>query len=275
MEPVLSDLEALTRQAGEILRQGFRQSFQVYHKGAIDLVTDMDHRSEAFLIGEIRRRFPDDGIISEESDVQPGRECCQWLIDPLDGTVNYAHSLPIYCVSLAYAQDGALRLGAVYNPALDECFSAELGCGARLNGEPIHASDAESLEQSLLVTGFPYDIRTHPQNNLDLFARFSLSSQGVRRLGSAALDLCYVAAGSFDGFWEIRLNPWDLAAGALIAREAGAIVTRVDGDPNLLAPPHSILASAPKIHPQMLELITSHVTADRVWTSRGARSGPG
>lgn len=178
-----------------------------------------------------------------------------WYIDPLDGTVNFAHGVPIFTVSIAYEQDGALSLGAVYDPMMDECFCAERGHGAFLNGEAIHPSDVQDLNHSLLVTGFPYDIRTNPDNNLDLFNRFSLRSHGVRRLGSAALDLCYVACGRFDGFWEKRLSAWDIAAGALIAREAGARVTDLSGGGDFLSPPYSILAAAEGIHPQMLAVI--------------------
>ena len=253
--PTLADLENLARQAGEILRLGLGQGTRIYHKGDIDLVTDVDHRSEAFLLDEIQRRFPGSAIVAEESGAVPGQDCCRWYIDPLDGTVNFAHGVPIFSVSIAYAEDGCVRLGAVYDPMQDECFSAELGRGAWLNGKPIHVSTTQALDQSLLVTGFPYDIRTNPQNNLDLYARFTLLSQGVRRLGSAALDLSYVAAGRFEGFWELRLGPWDVAAGGLIAQEAGARVTSALGEPDYLAPPFSILAANPPIHPQMLVMI--------------------
>ena len=252
MTPVLVDLESMARQAGEILRAACRQGITVYQKGDVDLVTDADHRSEAYLLGEIRQRFPEHAIVSEESGQIAGKDCCIWYVDPLDGTVNFAHGLPIFCVSIGYAEDGQMRLGVVYDPTRDECFSAELGRGAWLNGGPIHVSGADDLNHSLLVTGFPYDVRTNPNNNLDLYVHFTMSAQGLRRLGSAALDLCYVAAGRIDGYWEIRLSPWDLAAGALIAREAGAIVTNLSGDANIMTPPYGIMACSPKIHPQML-----------------------
>lgn len=228
---------------------------QFEHKGEIDLVTEFDHRSEAFLLGEIRQRFPGQRILSEESGASPGAEACQWYLDPLDGTVNYAHGVPIFAVSIAYQEQGAVQLGVVYDPMRDECFSAELGAGAWLNGEPLGASKASDLLESLLVTGFPYDIRKNPQNNLDHFTHFALRSRGVRRLGSAALDLCYIAAGRFDGYWEIRLSPWDSAAGGLIAAQAGAQVTNIDGGPDYLAPPCSILAANPVLHEQMLAVI--------------------
>jgi myo-inositol-1(or 4)-monophosphatase len=260
-------LEALARQAGEILRGGFstRPGFggqiQVDYKGEIDLVTEMDHRSEEFLLGEIRRSFPGHGIISEESgelggSKSPGgQDCCLWYVDPLDGTINYAHGVPIFTVSIAYAEDGVMRLGVVYDPMQDECFSAERGKGAWLNGEPIRAGARRTLDECLLVTGFPYDVRTNPENNLDHYANFALRSQGVRRLGSAAMDACYVAAGRLDGYWEVRISPWDVAAGGLIASEAGASVTDVHGQPDYLTTPSSILAANPAIHALMLDVL--------------------
>jgi myo-inositol-1(or 4)-monophosphatase len=244
----------MTRQAGKILRRGYAGERQVYRKGKIDLVTDTDRRSEAFLMSEIQRLYPQDAIVAEESGGVGGQDCCIWYIDPLDGTVNYAHGVPVFCVSVAYARDGELHLGAVYDPLRDEMFSAERGRGAWLNGRPLRCSQVTGLDDSLLATGFPYNIRTTPENNLNHYSRFALRSQGVRRLGSAALDLCYVGAGRLDGYWELYLEPWDVAAGALIALEAGAFVTAVDGGELRLAPPCSALATAPGIHAAMLEL---------------------
>jgi myo-inositol-1(or 4)-monophosphatase len=163
--------------------------------------------------------------------------------------------VPVFSISVAYAEADQVRLGVVYDPMLDECFGAELGKGAWLNGKPIAVTQTHDLEQCLLVTGFPYDIRTNPRNNLDLFARFTLLTQGVRRFGSAAMDLCYVAAGRFDGFWELSLKPWDLAAGALIASQAGAKTTDLSGGASYLLPPCAILAANPGLHPQMLQII--------------------
>ncbi|HSQ28026.1 MAG TPA: inositol monophosphatase family protein [Anaerolineales bacterium] len=257
MFPSLSEVESLARQAGDILRTGYGQNHHVTYKGEIDLVTEVDRQSEAFLMGEIRRRYPHHAVVAEESGGLVGEACCKWYIDPLDGTVNFAHGIPIFSISLAYVQKGEIQLGVVYDPLRDECFSAEASKGAWLNGKQIRISDAEDLEQSLLVTGFPYDIRTHPQTNLDVFTKFSLKSQGVRRLGSAALDLCYVAAGRFDGYWELRLSPWDLAAGALIAREAGALVSDLQGGQNYLQPPYSILAATPSVYAQMMGVLHS------------------
>ncbi len=253
--PTLFDLEMLARQAGAILRTGYGRRHQVDHKGVIDLVTEVDHRSEAFLLDAIGRRFPKHRVLAEESGGLAGDDGALWFVDPLDGTVNYAHGVPIFSVSIAFAWRGEVVLGVVYDPMREECFAAERGGGAFLNGQPIHASPADDLDQSLLVTGFPYDIRTHPENNLDLFAAFALRTRGVRRLGSAALDLCYVAAGRFDGYWEIRLKPWDVAAGGLIAAEAGAKVTNLHGGADYLSPPQSILAANATLHAQMLAVI--------------------
>jgi len=255
MKPSISEIEDLARKAGEILRLGYGERHQIDHKGIIDLVTEVDHRSEAFLLGEIERNYPDHRVIAEESGGLAGEDCCLWYVDPLDGTVNYAHGIPIFTVSIAYQEDREILMGVVYDPMQEECFSAQKGVGAWLNGDPIKVSSTSELDQSLLVTGFPYDIRTNQENNLDNFARFSLLTQGVRRLGSAALDLCYVAAGRFDGFWEIRLNSWDVAAGALIVQEAGGVVTNIKGGPDYLSSPQSIIAANLKIHGLIKEVL--------------------
>ncbi len=163
--------------------------------------------------------------------------------------------MPIFSVSIAYAEGDGVRLGVVYDPMRDECFAAERGKGAFLNGQPLRVSATASLAQALLVTGFPYDVWENPDNNLDNFARFAVRSHGVRRLGSAALDLCYVAAGRFDGYWEIRLKPWDVAAGGLIAAEAGALVTNLQGGGDYLSPPQSIVAANAALHAEMLKVL--------------------
>jgi len=259
MIPEIGDLTALARQAGEILRGGFRGQHDVSHKGDdIDLVTEMDGRTEAYLLREIRRRFPDHQVVAEESGVHGASGAYSWFIDPLDGTVNYAHGIPIYSVSIAFADRGRVRLAAVYDPSRDECFTAQRGCGAFVNGQPLRVTDLAELSAALLVTGFPYDMWTNPVNNLDHFERFSVRTQGVRRLGSAALDLCYVAAGRFDGFWELRLKAWDIAAGALIAEEAGAKVTSMEGGADYLRPVASILAANPALHGRMLEILSEN-----------------
>ncbi len=253
--PTLEDIKRLARQAGAILRRGYEQKHQIDYKGEINPVTEIDRQSEAFILSEIARRFPGHRILAEESGTQAGSADHLWIIDPLDGTVNYAHGIPIFCVSIAYLHQGKLQLAAIYEPMRDECFAAERGRGAWRNEQPIHASRASDLLHSLLVTGFPYDVRTTAANNLDNYAKFALRSQGVRRLGSAALDLCYVACGRFDGYWELSLEPWDVAAGVLIAREAGAAVTTAEGGADPVQPPCSVLAAAPGIHAEMLRLL--------------------
>ncbi len=253
MPPTLTDLTSLARQAGDILHRDFGQHLRVEHKGLIDLVSEADHQSEQFLLSYIHQHFPNDRVVAEESGELAGDSGQAWFIDPLDGTVNYVHGVPIYSVSIAYAEAGKLALGVVYDPMRDELFSAQAGSGAWLNGEPIHPASASDLDHCLLVTGFPYDIRTNPENNLDHYAHFALRSQGVRRLGSAALDLCYVACGRLDGFWELRLNPWDVAAGGLVALQAGAKVTNLAGSQDFISPPQSILAANSTIHAMMLK----------------------
>ncbi len=268
MQLTLSYLERLARQAGEILRAGYDKEHQVNYKGVIDLVTEVDHQSEAFVLGEVRRDFSNHHIFSEESGVIQGSDEHVWYIDPLDGTVNYAHNIPIFCVSIAYASrtnsssspsagastslSAGLKLAAIYEPMRDEMFLAERGKGATLNGRPLQVTSATELGKSLLVTGFPYSAWNTPQDNFATFTKFGKMTQGVRRLGSAAIDLCYVAAGRFDGYWEMSLNAWDVAAGGLICEEAGARVTNVKGEADYISPPQSIIASAPGIYAGML-----------------------
>ncbi len=252
--PSLSDLESLARAAGGILRGGYEKDHDVRLKGVIDLVTEMDHKSEKYLLDEIARRWPASRVLAEESG-ESGRGDLFWYVDPLDGTVNYAHGIPIFCVSIACAWDGTTRLAAVYDPMRGEMFSAERGRGARLNARPLRVTRVAELRQALLVTGFPYDAWTAKVNNLEYFGRFARLTQGVRRLGSAALDLCYVAAGRFDGYWELTLKPWDVAAAGLIAEEAGARVTDLRGGADYLSPPQSILAAGAELHGKMMEVL--------------------
>jgi len=253
--PALPELEALARAAGGILRAGYATEHQVAYKGVIDLVTEVDRASEEFLLGEIHKNWPGSYIMAEESGETHGNPDTAWYVDPLDGTVNYAHHIPLFCVSIAYAHAGRMLLGAVYDPMRDELFSAERGKGAQLNGHRLQASAVTELQRSLLVTGFPYDAWDTPQDNFDNFVRFGRLTQGVRRLGSAALDACYVAAGRFEGFWELALKPWDVAAAGLIAEEAGAKVTDIHGEDDYISPPQSILAAGRGIHAGMLEVL--------------------
>jgi len=255
MPPTLSDLERLARQAGEILRLGYEQEHQVDYKGAIDLVTEVDHQSEDLVLSEIQRLFPGHQIVSEEIGLVPGRLDDQWYVDPLDGTVNYAHGIPFFCVSIAYAHNSVVTLGVVYDPMRDELFAAERGRGARLNGRSLQVSQVTELQRSLLTTGFPYDGWSTIQDNLGHFGRFVKLSQGMRRLGSAALDLCYVAAGRLEGYWELSIKPWDVAAGGLIAAEAGATVTTIAGQADYITPPCSLLAAPAGLHAKMLAVL--------------------
>ena len=256
MYPALSELKILAQQAGVILRANYGNQQRIKHKTSqTDLVTEVDYASEKFILDHLHLRYPDHEIVAEESGQHGDNHTHSWYIDPLDGTVNYAHGIPIFSVSIAYSKNGQVRLGVVFDPMRDECFSAERGKGAWLNGQSIHIAQAEELANSLLVTGFPYDTWSAKENNLDHYARFSVRSQGVRRLGSAALDLCYVAAGRFDGFWELRLSPWDVAAGGLIAEEAGALVTNIKGEKNYLTAVPSILAANATLHAQMLSTL--------------------
>jgi myo-inositol-1(or 4)-monophosphatase len=258
MLPTLEEIASWTKEAGEILREGFGQKHEVTHKSAIDLVTEMDRRSEDFLLGKIRQNFSGHSILSEESGSFAGDEESQWYVDPLDGTINYSHDIPIYCVSVAYSYKGELTLAAISNPMVDEHFTAERGKGVWLNGKPIHVSQTEDLMNSLLVTGFPYDVQTTPRNNLDHFGYFTRRSQGVRRFGSAAIDLCYVAAGRFDGYWELGIKPWDIAAGILMVEEAGGKVSDLAGGRDYFKPPFALVAANPPMHAKLLsELVAS------------------
>lgn len=269
MQPALIDLIKIAHQAGEILRTGFGKEHQVEFKGEIDLVTEIDHKSEELILGKISRRFPGHAVLSEESGARAGSAEHLWYVDPLDGTLNYSHGLPIFCVSIAYSLNGQLELAAIYDPIKEEMFTAKRNKGAQLNGKAIRVSSATDLKGSLLVTGFPYDAWTNPINNFEEFQQFSMRTQGVRRLGSAALDLCYVAAGRLDGFWEIRLNAWDVAAGALIAQEAGALVTDVRGGPDFISKPQSVLAANPSLHARMLEILKESSVAKspaKIWS---------
>lgn len=253
--PNLIYIEMLARNAGEILRAGYEKTHQVEYKSTIDPVTEIDRQAEEFLLKEILDKFPDHHILAEESGIIEGNHDHIWYIDPLDGTVNYAHGIPIFSVSIAYAYKNDLKLATVYDPMRDELFSASRGQGATMNGKPLSASNKRELERSLLVTGFPYDMWETANDNLKDYGKFAKLTQGVRRLGSAALDLCYVAAGRFEGFWEQTLQPWDVAGGGLIAEEAGAKVTDINGEENYLSPPISILAAPPILYEKMIKVL--------------------
>ena len=239
------------REAGRILMEHLGRVEHVRYKGTIDLVTEADEASERRITELIRARFPEDQILAEEGGASgsPHAER-RWLIDPLDGTTNYAHAYPFFAVSIACELRGELQLGIVLAPALGELFLAERGAGAFLNGERLAVSATDSLIRSMLTTGFHYQPELI-RRNLAAFERLVLSAQAVRRDGSAALDLCYVAAGRFDGYWELGLNPWDTAAGALLVREAGGALTDAEGQPYRLGA-GSVVASNGHIHEQLL-----------------------
>lgn len=246
----------LARQAGALLREGYDQVTEVNYKGEIDLITEFDLRSEQLLVKGIQQAFPNDAIMAEEKGLVGEGEHC-WFIDPLDGTTNFAHGIPIFVISLAFAQGSQPLLGVIYDPMRDELFHATIDGGAWLNDRRLHVSAAMTLNESLLSTGFPYDMRTNPDNNLDHFARLILQSRGVRRFGAAALDLAYVASGRSDGYWEMRLWPWDWGAGLLMVKEAGGLVTRIDGGEEVFAEPTSILATNGRIHDEMIAVLSS------------------
>ena len=243
------------KRAGALLREHLGGNIRVEYKGEVDIVTEMDKRAEALIIGAIRQGFPDHSIITEETGGLETSSEYKWIIDPLDGTTNYAHGFPVFCVSIGVELRGEAILGVVYNPMLDELFLAQKGKGAFLNGKKINVSKTASLDRSLLATGFPYDIRHSKDTNLDHFARFAVRSQAIRRAGSAALDLSFIACGRFDGFWEMKLKPWDTAAAALFVREAGGVLTDFKGNPYSIYTPEC-LASNGLIHDEMLAILT-------------------
>jgi myo-inositol-1(or 4)-monophosphatase len=247
------------KEAGELLLKKLNTRLNVSYKGIINLVTEADLESEKLIVSRILKSFPTHSIVAEEkhSSVAAGEFC--WIIDPLDGTTNYAHGFPVFSISIGLQISGELAWGAVYNPFMGELYTARRGAGAFCNGASIHVSTVESLGASLLATGFPYDIRTCPKNNLDNFCAFALRSQGVRRCGSAALDFCSVAAGRYDGFWEYKLNPWDCAAGFLIVQEAGGTVTNMHGEPASIYA-GEFVASNGLIHQQILDVLKSVVS---------------
>ncbi len=248
-------------EAGKLLVQRFGSIHEVSFKGEIDLVTEADRQSERFLIDRIRSAFPDHDILSEESPPLSTGADYRWIIDPLDGTTNYAHGFPFFCVSIALERKGVVVLGVIFDPLRDELFTAERGMGAFLNTQPLRVSQRTRLSDSLLATGFPYDIRVNPDNNLNHFGNMALRARAIRRAGSAALDLAFLAAGRFDGFWELRLHPWDTAAGTLLVTEAGGLVTDLDGSTYHLESP-AVVASNSFIHQDMLTVIAGGISGN-------------
>jgi len=252
---ILPIVEVIARQAGAVLLEGYGNVRHIQQKGVIDLVTEFDKRSEELIISSIQQKFPAHAILAEESGHNKTISEYQWVIDPLDGTTNFAHGLPIFSVSIALLRNNSPVMGVVYDPLRNEMFSAELGHGATLNNHPIHVSSQTDLGQAVISTGFPYDLRTNPRNNLAQFVQFQLRTQAVRHLASAALDCAWTAMGRLDGYWEFGIKSWDIGAGALIVREAGGRVTSVDGDENFLSN-ETILVSNSLLHEQMLRVLS-------------------
>ncbi len=244
------------RQGGAILLDYVQKGFEIHRKDqSINLVTEADLHSEQAVIQTIRKAFPEHQILSEEQGLQDiPTHPIKWIIDPLDGTTNFAHGFPMYNVSIGVEYHGTCILGVVYDPTRNELFLGQQGKGATLNGTPIQVSDTPKLNEGLLVTGFAYDVHTAKDNNLKEFCAFTLRARGMRRTGTAAIDLCYIACGRFDGFWELQLNPWDTAAGKVIVEEAGGKVTNYAGEPYSIYG-RTIIASNGLIHQEMIDVL--------------------
>ena len=252
-----SELEAAitaARAAGQLLCERLGTTYQVSHKGPADLVTEIDHQAQDLIAGILGEAFPSYGLVGEEGDGPDVADGTRWIVDPIDGTINYIRSYPLFAVSIALERDDELVVGVVYNPVLDELFVAQKGKGAALNGTPIHVSTTSNLEESVLASGFPYDVWTSDDDNSREWRRFLKRALSIRCDGCASLDLCHVAMGRLEGHWEFELGPWDMAAGALIVQEAGGAVTQVTGEPFT---PHGrgILASNGHLHAEMLAVL--------------------
>lgn len=247
---ILEDMKVVIQRVGELQLKYFRnRNIEINSKSSIvDLVTEVDKKSEDIIIKHIQSQYPGHGILSEESGLFDIVSDYQWVIDPLDGTNNFAHGLPMFSISIALQYKGQTVMGLIYIPVLKELFSSIKGEGAFLNGKPISVSDKPALNQAVIASGFPYDKATHPANNLDYVQRIIPKLRGFRRMGSAAIDLAYTAAGYLNGYWEMSLNPWDVEAGILIVLEAGGRVIHFRDDRNI-----SIIAAGPKIA-DMLEV---------------------
>ena len=252
---LLKNAVRAARVAGSIINKRIDTAKAVSYKGTVDLVTDVDRACEEKIINIIAKRFPAHAVLSEETGGVINRSDYKWIVDPIDGTTNFYHAYPFVSVSIAVEYKGVIVAGVVYDPVKKELFHAIEGKGAFLNDRKIHVSDITAIERSLLSTGFPYDLRTSTENNIDNWIKFIRRAQAVRRDGSAALDLCYVAAGRFDGFWEMKLKPWDVAAGSLIVREAGGRVTDFKGGAYNIYTDH-IVASNARIHGFLLDVLS-------------------
>ncbi len=256
---MLEKIVEIAKEAGRFLKENEGKISQIDEKGSFtNLVTDIDKGSEKMIKEFIEKNFPGHGILAEESGASSPLSDYRWIIDPLDGTTNFTHAFPVYCVSIALEHKGELVAGTVYDPNFDELFSAEKGGGSYMNGKRLSVTSADNLEKSMLATGFPYDVKHNPFNCVQHFEEFLTQTQAVRRLGSAALDACYVAAGRLDGFWEVNLHPWDTAAAVLITTEAGGKVTGFHGEKYSIYQRDIVLSNG-LIHDQMLEIIKKNL----------------
>lgn len=257
MNKIKRTLEKALTEGGRVLKRAMDRPKQISYKGPVSLVTETDGKIERLIIDIIHQNFPNHSILAEES-VPQGNSSSKWIIDPIDGTTNFAHGLPMACVSIAYEESGDLKLGGVWNPFYNEWFWAEKSKGASLNGKKIRVSKNKTLKTSLLVTGFPYDRYKRADYYVRIFKAFMGQTHGIRRLGSAALDLCHVASGRFDGYWEFNLEAWDQAAGVLIAKEAGAKLSDFSGNSFSIYGKQT-LATNGKVHGEMLRILKKYV----------------
>lgn len=248
----IQNIIRIAKAAGQHARERLHADHEVGVKGAQDLVTEVDRQNEDYILAELRKAYPDHAVLTEESGKHAGDQRHTWYVDPLDGTMNYAHEIPFYCVSIGYAYEGELVLGVVYDPNLDEVFYAEKGRGAFLNGSPIRVNPETDRAMALLDTGFSAKMLKLGYQNFDLHRHFMLTTAGVRRLGSAALGMAYVACGRMNGMWEITLSPWDIAAGLVILSEAGAKTTRFDGGADAFTEPWGFITANPTLHAELL-----------------------
>ncbi len=262
ISPFVAAAEEAAQAAGSLIRDSWQQVKQIHYKSSIDLVTTIDHQSEERIVSILHKRFPTHSILAEEeTNIEGQKGEYRWIIDPVDGTTNFAHAYPHFCISIALEFAGEIILGLVYDPIKEETYRAIKGQGAFLNGARIHTTEEAELGKALLATGFPYDRRQKVDFYISFFKDFMLSCQGIRRNGSAALDLCYVACGRMEGFWEFGLHPWDTAAGCLMVKEAGGTMSDFSGN-NFSIWQKEVLASNGRIHDAMLHIMQKNRQVD-------------
>ena len=252
---MIEDIKIISKEAGSLIRNAFGTNFKIEFKtNESNLVTEVDKASEKLITGFVKKKFPSHGILAEEGGSYNKESEFLWVIDPIDGTTNFAHGLPIFSVSIGLQKNGKTIAGVVYDVMNDITYSAELGSGAFANSEKISVSKNDKLSRSVLVTGFPYNIAENPENALGKFVALTTVARGIRRLGSAAIDFCYLARGVFDGFWEVQLHPWDVCAGKLIAEEAGGLITDFNGN-QIDIYSEKFLATNGLIHNEIMEIM--------------------